>query len=36
MDIRQTAGDDVDWIHLPQDTAQWRILGNTVMDLRVP
>jgi hypothetical protein len=26
----------MDWIHLGQDTDQWRTLVNTVMNLRVP
>jgi hypothetical protein len=26
----------MDWIHLAQDTDQWRVLLNTVMNLRVP
>jgi hypothetical protein len=28
--------DDVDWIHLVQDTDQWRALVNMVVDLWVP
>jgi hypothetical protein len=28
--------DDLDWIHVAQDRVQWRVLVNTVMDLRVP
>jgi hypothetical protein len=28
--------DGVDWIHLAEDRDQWRILKNTVMNLRVP
>jgi hypothetical protein len=26
----------MDWIHLAKDRDQWRVLGNTVMNLRVP
>jgi hypothetical protein len=26
----------VDWFHVAQDRDQWRVLVNTVMDLRVP
>jgi hypothetical protein len=26
----------VDWIHLAQDTAQWRALANTVINFRLP
>jgi hypothetical protein len=26
----------MDWIHLGQDGEQWRVLVNTVMNLRVP
>jgi hypothetical protein len=26
----------VDWIHLDQDRDQWRVVVNTVMNLRVP
>jgi hypothetical protein len=26
----------VDWIHLAQDRDQWRVLGNTVTNIRVP
>jgi hypothetical protein len=25
----------VDWMHLAQDTYQWRVLVNTVMNFRV-
>jgi hypothetical protein len=28
--------DGANWIHLAQDTVQWRAFVNTVMDLRVP
>jgi hypothetical protein len=26
----------VDWIHLSQDTDQWLVLVNTIMNLRIP
>jgi hypothetical protein len=36
MDLKETGCEDVDWIHLTQDTVQWLALANTVMmDLRV-
>jgi hypothetical protein len=28
--------DDVDWIDMAQDKDQWRVLGNTVLNLWVP
>jgi hypothetical protein len=28
--------DGMDWIYLAQDRDQWRVLVNTVMNLRVP
>jgi hypothetical protein len=36
MDLREIGLEDVDWIHLAQDTDRWRALVNTVMNLRVP
>jgi hypothetical protein len=36
MDLREMGWKNVDWIHLPQDRDQWRILVNMVMNLRVP
>jgi hypothetical protein len=34
--VREIGWDDMDWINLAQDRAQWRALVNTVMNLRVP
>jgi hypothetical protein len=34
--IREIGWDGVDWIHLDQDRDQWRIVVNTVMNLRIP
>jgi hypothetical protein len=36
MDLREIGWEDVDWIHLAQDTDQWWVVVNTVMNLRVP
>jgi hypothetical protein len=36
IDLRKIGWDDMDWIDLAQDMAQWRALVNTVMDFRVP
>jgi hypothetical protein len=36
MDLREIGWDDMDWIDLAQDRSQWRVLVNTVMNLRVP
>jgi hypothetical protein len=36
MDLREVGWDDVDWIELAQDRDQWRVLVNTVKNLRVP
>jgi ribosome biogenesis protein Nip4 len=36
MALRELGKEDVDWIHLAQDTDQWRVVVNTVMNLRVP
>jgi hypothetical protein len=35
MDLREIGWDGVDWIDLAQDKDQWRVLVNTVMNLRV-
>jgi hypothetical protein len=36
MDLRQIGWDGRNWIELAQDRDQWRVLVNTVMNLRVP
>jgi hypothetical protein len=36
MDLRDIGFGDVDWIHWTQDRGKWRVLVNTVMNLRVP
>jgi hypothetical protein len=35
MYVRETGLEGVDWIHMAQDMDQWRVLLNTVMNLRV-
>jgi hypothetical protein len=35
MDNREMTNDDVEWIHVAQDTAQFRAFVNVVMNLRV-
>jgi hypothetical protein len=35
-DLREIAWEGVDWIHMAQDTDQWRALVNTVINLGVP
>jgi hypothetical protein len=35
-DLREIGWGDIDWIHLAQDSDQWRTLVNTVMNLRIP
>jgi hypothetical protein len=35
IDLRGIRWDGMDWIHLAQDRDQWRVLVNTVMNLRV-
>jgi hypothetical protein len=34
--LRETGWDGMDWLDLAQDRDQWRVLLNTVMNLRVP
>jgi hypothetical protein len=36
MDLRGRRWDGVDWIDMAQDRDQWRVLVNTVLNLRVP
>jgi hypothetical protein len=36
MDLREIGWGGMDWIDLTQDRDQWRVLVNTVMNLRVP
>jgi ribosome biogenesis protein Nip4 len=35
MELTENGRKDVDWINLTQDTDQWLVLVNTVMNLRV-
>jgi hypothetical protein len=36
MDLRDIGWDGIDWIDLAQTMDRWRVLVNTVMNLRVP
>jgi hypothetical protein len=36
IDLREIEWDGMDWIDLVQDRDQWRVLVNTVVNLRVP
>jgi hypothetical protein len=36
MDLREIGWDGVDWIDVAQDRDQWRVLVNTIMNLRFP
>jgi hypothetical protein len=35
IDLRETACDGVDWIHLAPDRDQWRTLANTTLNPRI-
>jgi hypothetical protein len=35
MDLREIGWDGMDWINLAEDRDQWRVLMDTVMNLRV-
>jgi len=35
MDLTEIGSKDMDWVHLAQDSDQWRALVNAVMNLRV-
>jgi hypothetical protein len=35
MDLREIGWVSVDWIQMAQDRGRWRVLVNTVMNLRV-
>jgi hypothetical protein len=35
MELTEIGWGGMDWIHLAQDTDQWRALVNTIMNLRV-
>jgi hypothetical protein len=36
MELGETGWNGVDWIDAAEDRNQWRALGKTVMNLRVP
>jgi hypothetical protein len=36
MDLGEVGWDDVDWIGLTKDRNRWRVLVNSVLNLRVP
>jgi hypothetical protein len=36
MDLREIEWEGVHWVHLAQDSDQWRVIVNTVMNLQVP
>jgi hypothetical protein len=36
MDLREIGWDGMDWIDQAQNRDQWKVLGNTVRNLRAP
>jgi hypothetical protein len=36
INLREIDWDGMDWVHLAQDSDQWRPLNNMVMNLRLP
>jgi hypothetical protein len=36
MNVKEVAREDVDWIQLPQDSDQWRIIVSTATKSPVP
>jgi hypothetical protein len=36
MDLGEVGWSDVDWIDLAQDRNRWRVVVNSVLNLRVP
>jgi hypothetical protein len=36
IDLGEVGWDDVDWIGLAMDRKRWRVLVNSVLNLRVP
>jgi hypothetical protein len=36
MDLREIKWDGLDWMDMAQDRDEWRVLVNTVLNLRVP
>jgi hypothetical protein len=36
MDLKETRWNGMNWIDLAQDRDTWKVLVNTVMNLRVP
>jgi len=36
ISLQETRHEDVNWIHLTQDSEEWRVVVKAVMNLRVP
>jgi len=36
MDHKEIEWEGMDWLHLAQNGVQWRVYGNTTMNLGVP